>query len=305
MHQRYGLSMLSIFIQISSYHDHELSKTIKNAIEKSSGNNVINFGVHSIYYKNNDVEIPKNVRYEISEAPNNLGMGRGRKIAHSFYDGENYYLQVDAHTRFDKDWDMSLIQDIKKYKDAGIEKPLLSSYPKAYRYIDGIEQYDQSDTPTTISFHENKESFRTSRIPSQTAMHNQHENIFTKSVSGGFIFTENNFIEPNDKIFANGEEIFIAARAFTNGYDLLLPSKVVVSHLYYDGKKTDRRLAWSDFPELCNRLDFVSKMEIYDTLTQNKVGPKHLGRERSLEEYTMYSGLNFKTGEVVVDVCQS
>ena len=300
----------SIFVQISSYHDYELSKTIYSAIEKSSGNNQINFGVHVIYHENNDIDIPQldNVKFEISKAPNNLGMGIGRNIAHSFYSGEDYYVQVDSHTAFDQNWDEIFINDIENYRRMGFEKPLLTSYPRNYWYENGIKKFDENSEKniTNISFHENPEMFKNSRVPSQTAMANLDGNIFSKSVSGGAIFTVGDFIKPNTKIFANGEEIFIAARAWTNGYDLLLPSRHVIYHLYYNHSNKEvnnRRLAWYDYVEECNNLDVISKKEIYDMFTENIIGEYHLGTTRTLEEYQTYSGLNFKTGEIE-DLCK-
>lgn len=314
----------SIFVQISSYHDYELSATILEAMKKSSGKNVINFGVHVIYHENNDIVVPslKNVKLEVSKAPDNLGMGIGRNIAHSFYSGEDYYVQVDSHTMFDQDWDEIFISDIERYKRMGFEKPLLTSYPRNYWYENGVRKYDigGEDHVTYISFHENKDSFRNTRVVSQTALANDPTtNIFSKSVSGGAIFTVGDFIEPNTKIFANGEEIFIAARAWTRGYDLLLPSRHVIYHLYYnhadkgnnshhevkeDGyvlsdTPNNRRLAWVDYNELCNNLDAISKKEIYDMFTQNIVGRYHLGDKRTLDEFGFYAGLDFKTGEII------
>jgi hypothetical protein len=144
--------------------------------------------------------------------------------------------------------------------------------------------------------------FKEYRIPSQTAMFNDKGNIFSKSVSGGAIFTVGEFIEPNKSIFANGEEIFIAARAWTNGYDLLLPSRHIICHLYYDHKnpsKNNRRLAWNDYPDITDSLDKISRKEIMDTFTQNIISPQHLGSKRSLKDFEVYSGLNFETGEVL------
>lgn len=300
--------MESIFIQISSYHDYELPKTIINAMKMSSGKYQINFGIHHIYHKVDDIKIPAlpNVKYSVSKSPNNLGMGIGRSIAHKFYNGEDYYLQIDAHSRFDPNWDEFIVSEIKRFKDMGFDKPLLTLYPKNYWYVDDVEHFDpSSDENTYISFHENKEQFKNNRFPSQTAMAN-HDNIFAKSVSGGCIFTVGEFVVPNNKIFANGEEIFIAARAFTNGYDLLIPKHTYMSHLYYDGLNPDnnrRRLVWHDVsPDLLNALTTISYQEIFNMFTQNLVGPEHLGSDRTLNDFEIYSGLNFATGEVEDDM---
>lgn len=297
--------MKSIFVQISSYHDYELCNTILNAMSKSSKQTIINFGVHSIYYKENDIVLPdfSNIKILTSEAPENLGMGLGRLIAHNFYNGEDYYFQIDAHTYFDQDWDLSLIDDIEYYKSLGFSDIVLTAYPRNYSYKNGDVVLDEGESCnlTAISFHENKQMFKTTRVPSQTAMPNENGNIFSKSVSGGNIFATGGFIEPNPKIFANGEEIFIAARAWTSGYDLLIPRKIPIYHLYYDANSpaaNKRRLAWNDYPDITKNLDISSKKEIYNTFTNNLVGKYHLGSSRTLSEFGLYAGLNFDTGEV-------
>ena len=302
--------MESIFVQISSYHDYELPKTIMDILNKSSGDFQINFGIHHIYFQEDDIEIPNlpNVNVAISKAPSNLGMGLGRKIAHQFYNGEDYYLQVDAHSRFDPNWDRFIVGEIKRYQAMGFAKPLLTMYPRNYWYEeDGSEHFDEANENSTyISFHENKQLFMDMRFPSQTAMPNEN-NIFCKSVSGGCIFTVGDFVIPNDKIFANGEEFFIAARAWTRGYDILLPSRMYMSHLYYDGNnkpKNRRRLVWEDVSgNLLNVLTTVSYTEIKKMFTENLIGPDYLGTERTLEEFGTYAGVDFNTGEVFDQIC--
>lgn len=295
--------MASIFVQLATYHDYELSKTILDAIAQSSGEHIINFGVSLAYYVSNDITLVDrpDVKYTISEAPKNVGLGAGRMLAHKFYDGEDYYFQVDSHSRFDKDWDSYLIGEVSRFRDMGIAKPLLTCYPKGYRYRDGIEDFDTPGPVTQIVFTENRAQFAEILIPTQRADANTDNNIFSKSVSGGSIFTVGAFIKPSPKIAFYGEEIFIAARAFTNGFDLMIPSKTFMSHLYYDHKRGEmnfRHLVWQDFPDKFAMMNDISLAEIKRTFTDNVVGEYNLGTERTLRDYEVYSGLNFSTGEI-------
>ena len=50
--------MASIFVQIAAYRDKELTPTILDAIEKSSGKHEINFGVHIIYLNSSEIKLP-------------------------------------------------------------------------------------------------------------------------------------------------------------------------------------------------------------------------------------------------------
>jgi len=294
--------MKSIFVQISSYHDLELSKTIMNAIEKSSGINQINFGVHSIYYENNNIEIPDlpNVKYVISKAPDNIGMGRGRAIAHQFYAGEDYYLQIDSHSRFDNNWDSYLINLIEYYKSEGIDKPLITNYPKLYWYENDKEKVREIEDVITQFYWKDPEGFKNHRMLTQGTYTPKEKNYHTITVSGGSIFVEGEFLKPNELIYANGEEVFIAARAFTNGYYLMAPTKQFMYHLYWEADKDNkRRIVWHDFPELCASLNEISRNEIFNVLSNGLKGEGRLGEERTIEQYGEYCGLDFKNGLIL------
>ncbi len=248
-----------------------------------------------------------NVKVTLSQAPNNLGMGIGRKIAHKHYNDEDYYVQVDAHTRFNKNWDRTYINQIKYYQAMGIEKPILTCYPKNYWYLeDGSEFLENSLNVTLISFHEKPELFKNFRFTSQSAMPNSSGSIYTRSVSGGSIFTVGPFIEPNSKILAGGEELVIAARAYTHGYDLVLPRSLEIWHLYYNHNVPEinkRRLAWNDYPEITNGLDQVSQSEIKRLFLNAPIGEEEFGTERTLEEFGKFVGLDFVNGEIVTSEC--
>lgn len=307
----YGNDM-SVFVQIPAYRDWELSKTVEDAIKKASGKNKISFGIHNCVIFPGEVPIPKStvdwaqVKYQESIGPNNIGLQGARYIANEFYDDEDYYLQIDSHMRFSKNWDETLILTINKYKELGINKPLITQYPPNYGYDDGFNERFDSVEPfinTRISFHENPQQFKERLLPVQTAVAIDGSCGYTTSVSGGFIFTLGEFakIKPNVKIAFWGEEPLIAARAYTHGFDLVMPMAPFVWHLYHSGQpfyKTRRHHVWADYPELWSTMDVESKEE-YQRIFKNRViGPEGLGSERTLEEYEEFSGLNFKTGTI-------
>lgn len=302
--------MASIFVQIASYRDFETSPTILDAIKQSSGNHQINFGVHICYLEDNEVDILPldNVKYATSRAPENIGLGIGRALAHQFYNGEDYYLQCDSHTRFVQNWDEIVLNSALNYQIDGISKPLLTMYPANYWYPTATSKYVEKDfiapgSLSNISFHENPDQFRQVRIPLQTAMPVGDGNKMVKSVSGGSIFTVGDFLPFNTTIAFYGEEIWLAARAYTHGFDLLLPQQQYMYHLYYNHNTTPevnkRKILWNDYPELFAELDKPSKALIYKTLTEGTVGEMLLGTKRTIADYGTYAGLDFVTGEIV------
>jgi hypothetical protein len=302
--------MAKIFIQISSYRDPELTPTILDAIEKASGKHELYFGLHISYIDELEINVPDlpNIKYAISKAPENVGVGAGRYIAHSFYDNQDYYFQCDSHMRFIENWDEFAINCVLNYQSQGIDKPLLTMYPANYWYKD--ESFTEIETDlldpnyrTIVSFHEDPASFKNLRIPSQTAWPAEGS-IFTRSISAGSVFTVGPFMPPNKEMAFWGEEIIMAARAYTHGYDLVVPDKQYLYHLYYnhDNPTINRRkIFWHDFPTQFEEMNKKSRELVYNILTQELTGDGFLGTERTLSEYGVHVGLDFVSGEVITN----
>lgn len=298
--------MPSIFIQIPSYRDWELPKTVADAVAKATGTNFLTFGIHNCVMADDAMTIgstPDWARVCLAKsiAPEHIGLQMSRYIANAFYINEDYYLQIDSHMRFVQDWDIKLIAMHKSYRNMGIFKPLITMYPAEYWYDDdGNEVLRESYefNRTRISFAEKPQQFSDSFIPSQTAVSTGEGCVYTPSVSGGFIFADGSFhlLTPNKKIAFWGEEILIAARAFTHGFDLVTATEDIVYHLYHSGQpfeKTHRHHAWVDFPELWRPLDRTSKLELQHIFSQNLIGEGALGSVRTLAEYGEFAGLDF------------
>jgi hypothetical protein len=300
--------MASIFVQISAYRDQEVTATILDAIKQSSGKHTLNFGVHFIYLEESEINVPDlpNVKYITSKAPENVGVGIGRYIAHQFYNGEDFYFQCDSHSRFVKDWDEIAIHSVLDYQIQGIDKPLLTMYPSNYWYKDTTFseiETDKGDTSyrSNISFHEKPEEFKNLRIPSQMSV-DAKGSIFTKSISAGCVFTLGPYLEPNKDMAFWGEEILMAARSYTHGYDLVLPNQQFMYHLYYNWSNPEinrRKIFWQDFPNEFETMNAHSREVVYKILTEEMTGEGLLGTKRTLVEYGTFAGLDFTTGEVL------
>jgi hypothetical protein len=303
--------MNSIFIQIPSYNDFELPKTVASAIHNCSNSSKLHFGIANCVLEDGLIErpickSPHRISMRTDIAPDGIGIGESRYIANSFYDGERYYLQIDAHMRFKKNWDLGLIESVNEYINEGIEKPLVSMYPAAYWYDDSMNEVkDTNSTVTKIAFIEKFEDFKVLNFPHQTAIGSHYMCGYTPSVSGGSIFTVGDFalVKPNRKIAFWGEEMLIAARAFTSGFIPVIPKNAYLFHLYFDAAKTilqnKRNHAWQDFPELWSEMVNESNKEFLSIFENNIIGEFALGTERTLDEYFEFAGINFAERTVV------
>jgi hypothetical protein len=303
--------MTSIFIQIPAYRDFELPHTVADAIAKASGDIKISFGIHNCILFKGETTVQHlqsnfaKINYIESIAPNNIGLQKARKIANEMYNGEEYYLQIDSHMRFVKNWDIINIENLNNAKKIGIQKPLITMYPATYGYNENGKEFglDNAGYIGTISFKENPGQFKSTLLPTQTATPIEDGCLYTPSVSGGYIFTTGGFslITPNEKIAFWGEEPLIAARAFTHGFTLIVPDEHTIWHLYGSNQQfkfTRRYHPWSDFPELWNSMYKQSMDEYKRIFSERVIGPEALGNVRTLEEYEQFSGLNFATGKI-------
>lgn len=303
--------MSSIFIQIPSYRDFELNKTIASAVNNASSQNTLHFGIHQCLLFDSEIVINTNypdwvkISFVDSIAPENIGLQKSRYIANEFYDNEDYYFQIDAHMRFVKNWDLKAIEMMNWYIDIGITNPLITAYPSSYWYLDdGVNEHHTDYYPTKIMFVQNLEQFKTTLIPLNTAYQTDKYCAYTYGVSGGCIFTFGSFaqIKPNIKIAFWGEEPLIAARAFTHGFNLVTATEHLVSHLYTSDQpfsKTRRHHVWKDFPKIWDEMDVISKAEYRSIFTDKRIGDDGLGTVRTLEEYEEFAGINFKDKKVL------
>lgn len=139
--------MESIYIAIPSMADTETSKTIENAILSAEYPERVFVGVSfkdlnkkeykkvlglTKKYKNISAEFIKLKRNDISQ----YGTGDGRYRSHRLYSGQDYMLQIDSHTLFEKNWDSYLINLFNECKNTtNLKKFVLTSYLPFYHYM--------------------------------------------------------------------------------------------------------------------------------------------------------------------------
>jgi len=236
------------------------------------------------------------------------------------YDGEDYVIQLDSHHKFVPKWDRILLRMIK---ETGSNKPILSTYGTPY-FTD--KQFTLDLTPTRIKYH----GFNSQGILTQKPVYmDNYKNLKSpepsRFISGHFLFTTGDFIKdvPYDpELYFTGEEISIAARAYTSGYDLFHPNKLVIWHLYdrepinghlydHDPYKNKRQMVWLNRPDypvpkwVDHEVTSVRRIRtllntpptVRDPIeyhTPMDLGKYTLGSARTLRDYERYTGINFK-----------
>lgn len=300
--------MAKIFVSIASYRDPELLPTLRELIANAKKPENLVFSIawqHSLddAWDNLD-EFKDDPRFKIIDInyADSKGACWARNAIQQNYDNEEYYFQLDSHHRFVKDWDVECIKMIKQLQKAGHKKPLLTAYIPSYNPEN--DPAGRTQEPWWMTFDrfipEGAVFFLPATIPGWKDI---TEPVPSRFLSAHFIFTLGKWCQevPYDpELYFHGEEISLAARSYTWGYDLFHPHKVIAWHEY---TRKGRTKQWDDDKNWVDKNNNAHKrnrilfgMEPGCTPCQrNQLGIYNFGKVRSLEDYEKYSGLKFST----------
>lgn len=300
--------MAKIFVSIASYRDPQLLPTLRDLIANAKNPENLVFSIAWQYspddtWDNLD-EFRDDPRFKIIGIPywDSKGACWARSEIQKNYDGEEYYFQLDSHHRFTKNWDSECIKMIKQLQKVGHKKPLLTAYISSFNPENDPEERIQE--PWWMTFDrfipEGAVFFLPATIPGWQEM---TQPVPSRFLSAHFIFTLGKWCQevPYDpELYFHGEEISLAARSYTWGYDLFHPHKVIAWHEY---TRKGRTKHWDDSTDWGERNKKAHKrnrilfgMEPGCTPCQrNQLGIYTFGKERSLQDYERYCGLKFET----------
>jgi glycosyltransferase involved in cell wall biosynthesis len=219
-----------------------------------------------------------------------------RNLVQQLYKGEDYTLQLDSHHRFASDWDETLISMLLNLKSLGYEKPLITGY---------VPSYDPSNDPAgrvhelwKMNFDRFIPEGAMFFLPDVFISNYNDRPIRGRFYSAHFAFTLGVFsleVQHNPEYYFHGEEISIAVRAFTHGYDIFHPNIVVCWHEYTRNgrvKQWDDDITWGFKNEHSHRLNrILFGMDEEEGEIDSKYG---FGSQRTLHDYEKYAGISFK-----------
>jgi len=295
---------MSIFVSIVSYRDKELLPTIKSLMENADNPNDLVLGVVSqdLDNKHPDLSFVKNKSYIKINYLDAYGVGYARKLAMELYNDEDFYLQIDSHMRFKKSWDSKMIELLRKSQEiSGNEKVALSQFPAPYEiHTNGKEFYPKNnkelwDRPSWSKVH-NREygawSAERQEIKDLSAPHP------TQTLLAGYIFTIGKFVKElpyDERISFMGEELCLALRAYTRGWDFYAPNEILVWHFY---KRKREPKIWDQIDDVKRdqkwmQLEMNSKRIQKDILTGKERGIYGIQDEERYRQYQEMIGIDF------------
>lgn len=288
---------MTIFVSIAAYRDPELVPTIRDCLANARDPDALRFGI-CWQHGPEEARLPfaDDSRFRILDVDYRESRGAcwARAEVMKLYAGEDYFLQLDSHHRFAPDWDARALDQLAR---TGSEKAVLTAYAPAF--TPGDERPRES-TPTQMDFdrftREGIVLFRPSTFdPARTG----GRPLRARFLSGHFLFAKGTFVEevPYDpELYFTGEEITLAIRAFTHGWDFFHPSEVIVWHEYTREYRPHKH--WSDHSADAVAVpwhvrDEASKARVKRFLASPHIGPFGCGTVRTFAEYEAFAGLSF------------
>lgn len=293
-----------IFISIASYRDPEVVRTIRSALDNAHSPDSLYFSVVLQEFEKHapDLSWVPNLSLVSMHPKFARGAGYARSIAMRSYNKEDYFLQIDSHTIFSKNWDLLCIDQHNKAKAISKNNRIILSYfpPPFYIEENNTISFPTKDSerkpyPTKqIPFANKRKEWTAKRIEfSDQTFSNPEE---SSTVLAGFIFTDGRIVKEvpyDEEISFFGEEICFAVRAWTRGWDIYSPSEKIVYHFY--GRERYKKI-WKDSQireKSWIEIENNSKEKQKRVLCGEESGIFGAGKKRSLKEYELFCGQNF------------
>jgi hypothetical protein len=303
----------SIFICTAAFNETDLIQTIESAFSMAKYPDNVFFGI-SLQYPDNELpnlDAYKNVRYVISKEISPIGTSPSRALASQLRKNERYFLSIDAHTIFKKNWDESLIEEHTKLKTV-CSKPIITTYvPIWYRNEkeEIVNQHGNKDLNETMPImplifsHKDEKNQGAFVMPTPTWGPPLTENYKEQFlISMHFLFSEYIFIDevPFDPNITYYEENTTALRAWTRGYRFFAVNKDFLwTREMFQGKDVDNSWRAKSIKENQSKYSFYSRLlsgtlRAKYILTGIILGTFGAPTHESLIEYESKTNINYK-----------
>ena len=268
-----------------------------------------------------DLDFADQVRYEHVNPVFSKGPCWARHRAQTFYQEEDYFLQIDSHTQFLPNWDELFKEALLKIEAAGLTdgyfaKPIITSYPRSFKVLDferGLFELNTGDKHTQVITYMKDSLFSRGSFSRQIGIPTKHTEItHAYLMAAGCIFTRGKFVKdiPYDpNYYFYGEELSMALRAFTHGFSFFHIPDVPLFHLYTDVSNIPRKLHWDPEDDANRAIKWheleQKSLDRLDDLFAGKIeGSMGLGSQRSLKDYAVISGVDLKN-KIVLNLEQA
>lgn len=282
-----------IFVSVASYCDSQLFDTVVSLFEEATDPSRVYVGVHLQDTQENYEKLKtlpyNNLRIKFTPKEQAKGVVWARnRIKEELYTNEEYFLQIDSHSRVKPTWDSILIN---QYNSIEERKVILTTYPNHFDVPGKDKKYleVEHNTPLRIRRFIHPTDPVDNRCQAENlAPLEDYEVKNTYWAAAGFLFTQGAWVKEvhiPDEIRFNGEEDFLTFNSYLKGWNLRVPSEATVWH-NYEYRTSDTQEPYREH----NNKYFITENvvnHLNDLLFNSK-------NERTLKEAEEYFNWKFK-----------
>lgn len=283
----------TIFVSIAAYCDTQIFPTIKNMLEEAWRADRLTVGV--CLQDSKDVleklllAYPKlKIKHVLPDET--LGLGWARDVLKTeIYKNEDYFFQIDSHSRFKKNWDNIIVN---QHKSLPTFKSIISTHPNGFDIPDKKKEYlnKSRNCPLFIKKLLNNNEYDNRCKPGNRKGVKKYEIQEGKYCGGGFLFAPKEWVmevRVPHSIFFNGEEEYMTFQGYLKGWTIYVPSEAIIWHNYnYKNKNTGE-----PYRVTVNKIKRLQKDESVFHLNHLLFKEHH---ERTLEECENYFDIKFR-----------
>lgn len=306
----YTIKKNTIFVSVASYRDLECSDTINSLFDNADDPNRIYVGICQ-QNKNDSLKesciSEKNIKYinniSIHSIPHTEAKGPtyARYWCSTLWSGQEYYFQIDSHTKFVKGWDTIIINMLNECPNPDLS--ILSSYPptESQLKLSGIPIMDSYKLNNGLPIFYAGVYEVDTRKPVKS---------YKPFIAAGYMFLKANFLHkvPFDPMLSGlfqGEEVLLSARFYTNGYDIYAPNIKICTHhynregsMFYKDVKDNSKCRSLAEKKVLFLLGLTDKSSVIDDFLKD-YSRYGLGTNRTIENFWKDSGITYKDGKLV------
>lgn len=320
----------TIFVSIPSYRDPQCADTIHDLFSKAYCPHRITVGVcqqnveqtdedilhayESLAQKGTHNNFSDRIRIVRMNAEDAKGPMYARHLIETkLFRGEMYYMVTDSHMMFTPNWDKKLIDELTLCERMS-GKAVLTTYPEDFKpYHRSFPMANYDNAPGSyLRFKRFNEQYNQMELEGPQFVRKPATPILGMFWGGCLSFARSTMIQdvpfdPHCDFVFLGEELSMAARLWTHGYDLYHPREMIVYHMWERNRPTYWQL-FNNNKDEAHRTRQALEAEGYkriETLLRMRdaqstlLPPYGLGTARTLEEYENLIGIKLRTRQIV------
>lgn len=333
-----NIQLPTIFVSVASYRDKDCSNTVANLYQQAAYPERIRVAIIDQVATNDASTVKCGVtsdkvcgensrnssilcryrhlmdRLEL-DARHATGPVWARHLAHRYYRGESFALQIDAHVRFLLHWDVTLLD---QWRSINNEYAVLTTYVPPDTTMNDTTQF------TSLMC---ESDFTEKGLPTVHLQHGQQPAIPVSTTrspmlqpywAAGFSFARGHFVmqvfyDEHLPMVFQGEESSITLRGFTSGYDFYSPSRNVCFHKYkhvsllsdksHDFLENEHIYPDDVYVAALQRLNRIVGLDGKGGVSSSDDDPYGLGTVRSVLTFMNVFGIHSEKQQVETHLC--